>query len=112
MKRETPFTDTATDLHCSAVFHENPVTGGHWCGYVLLPEGHKHHGAGYDDIPASVHGGLTYAASEGDWWKIGFDCAHAGDTVANCGLEYVMRELRSLCQQMARAGSGWDEVQS
>jgi hypothetical protein len=67
------------------------------CGYVGVPEGHPWHGRGYDDVPADVHGGLTYAAScqEGPeeatichvpapgepeplWW-FGFDCAHYMD---------------------------------
>lgn len=65
------------------------------CGYVGIPEGHPWHGLKYDDIDASVHGGLTYSnacggkichglehsdtiANEHVWW-IGFDCAHAGD---------------------------------
>lgn len=76
---------------------------GNWCGYVAVPEGHPWHGRGYDDVPAEVHGGLTYAESGyGDdvryavpedpaeearwrlgagrsWWWLGYDCGHAGD---------------------------------
>jgi hypothetical protein len=52
---------------------------GHWCGYVDIPKPHIYHGKGYDDIPAEVHGGLTYAGPNGDAWRIGFDCAHLGD---------------------------------
>lgn len=52
------------------------ANGAGWVnGYVRVPEGHPWHGKDYDDIPADVHGGLTY--SGGDW--IGFDTAHLGD---------------------------------
>lgn len=62
---------------------------GHWCGYVLLPEDHPWHGKCYDDIEGvQVHGGLTYEGTANDeelgnlnLWRIGFDCAHAGDLV-------------------------------
>jgi hypothetical protein len=68
---------------------------GVWCGYVAVSPGHPWHGREYDEIDASVHGGLTFAApcdpdeSEPDrichvplpgepddvWW-LGFDCGH------------------------------------
>ena len=57
------------------------------CGYVRLPAGHPWYGMNYDDIPADVHGGLTYAGYDepcdkpgnDDAYWIGFDCAHSGD---------------------------------
>ena len=52
---------------------------GHLCGYVTVPPGHPWHGKGYDDIGAEAHGGLTYSRTDGDGWRVGFDCAHAGD---------------------------------
>ena len=87
--------DAATGLPCLAVRHPR---SGHWCGYVGIAEGHPWHGMGYNDVDASVHGGLTYAdkcqpsavesrsvchipaPGEPDhvWW-FGFDCAHARD---------------------------------
>lgn len=65
---------------------------GAWCGYVAVPPGHPWHGQKYDDVPASVHGGLTFASEcHGDichvpapgepddvWW-VGFDCGHYND---------------------------------
>ena len=60
---------------------------GYRCGYVRLPAGHPWHGENYDDIPVTVHGGLTFTepdkpcdapGPDTDWW-IGFDCAHSGD---------------------------------
>lgn len=88
--------DTATGLPCLAVRHRS---SGHWCGYVGVAEGHPSFGRDYDDVPADVHGGLTFAShcQEGPeaeaegvchipdpgqpdrvWW-LGFDCAHGGD---------------------------------
>lgn len=77
---------------------------GHLCGYVGVPLGHPWHGKGYDDVDATVHGGLTYArACEGDvchvpkpgesddvWW-LGFDCSHYRDYAP--GRAAMMREL-------------------
>lgn len=86
--------DEATGLPC--LIRRNRVFGS-LCGYVGAPEGHPWFGMGYDDVPADVHGGLTFAdacapddrqhgichvveSGESDrvWW-LGFDCGHAGD---------------------------------
>lgn len=66
---------------------------GHLCGYVAVPPCHPWHGKGYDDVPADVHGGLTYAdkcqgnvchvpkpGEPDDVWWLGFDHAHSGDS--------------------------------
>lgn len=59
---------------------------GYRCGYVLVPQWHSCFEQDYDDIPVKCHGGLTYSSHKlmerkyPGWW-IGFDCAHAGDTV-------------------------------
>jgi hypothetical protein len=45
------------------------------CGYVTVPKKHHYYGLSYNDVPANVHGGLTFS----DEGKFGFDCAHAGD---------------------------------
>lgn len=64
------------------------------CGYVAVRPGHPWHGKGYDDVPAEVHGGLTYADAchgrichvprpgepDNVWW-LGFDAGHAWDLV-------------------------------
>jgi hypothetical protein len=60
---------------------------GYRCGYVRVPPGHPWHGRDYDDVDASVHGGLTFAQPDlhcgkggaDDAWWLGFDCAHCGD---------------------------------
>lgn len=53
---------------------------GYRCGYVRVPKGHPWHGLEYENVPASAHGGFTYAEADtdGGWW-VGFDCAHHGD---------------------------------
>jgi len=62
-------------------------TLGYRCGYVRIPVGHPWHGQDYNDIPAEVHGGLTFAEMDlpcdkpgpDDAYWIGFDCAHCDD---------------------------------
>ncbi len=105
---------------------------GVWCGYVGAPPGHPWHGGGYDEVPADVHGGLTYSsACAGDichvplpgepddvWW-LGFDCGHAGDLTPyyrSLGFPfgdelyrdeaYVRREVARLADQALAAAKG------
>jgi hypothetical protein len=60
---------------------------GYRCGYVRLPKGHPWHGKDYNDIPAEVHGGLTFGEpdkpcdkpGDDDAFWIGFDCGHYDD---------------------------------
>jgi hypothetical protein len=76
------------DVPC--IIHRNRV--GAWCGYVAVPPGHPWHGANYTEVPAEVHGGLTYSdgcngeichvpshGESDDVWWLGFDCCHSGD---------------------------------
>lgn len=88
-------------------------------GYIRLPLSHPWRDLRYDDIPANVHGGLTYRDFHenfpGTW--IGFDCAHAGDapdprlpcerTLHLPGIvrsqDYVVMECRRLCEQASMA---------
>lgn len=109
--------DEATGLPCLALRHERL---GHWCGYVAVPPGHPAHGRGYDDVPAEVHGGLTYAEKchgqvchkpapgepEDAWW-LGFDCAHGWDLSPGLyrsalyrDLPYVQAECAALARQL------------
>lgn len=86
--------DERTNLDCMAVRNNS----GAWCGYVGVPGGHRAFNRNYDDIPAVVHGGLTYSdfcqpvsdpsigichtPQKGRvaaiWW-VGFDCNHFQD---------------------------------
>lgn len=106
---------------------------GFYNGYVQLPPGHPWRFINYDNIPADVHGGITYSAPHcrGQWW-IGFDTAHAGDgivpelekfmppallaikraypsnsrwPVVPCSLEYVIGECEALAEQALLAQS-------
>lgn len=63
----------------------------------------------------SVHGGVTYSASNGEKWRFGFDCAHSGDLVPSIkalsagimasgvyrDIEYVTAETEALAVQLA-----------
>lgn len=54
------------------------------CAYLGVPEKHPLAGWNYDDLPLSVHGGLTFGCLGKEPWPTGFyfygwDYAHAGD---------------------------------
>ena len=49
--------------------------GGHFCGYVKLPENSPFIGKEMGEIDIECHWGITFSH---DGW-IGFDCAHSGD---------------------------------
>ena len=80
-------------------------------GYVLLPKGHKYHGADCDDIPVECHGGLTFAnpasdcsfvteEADKDGWVVGFDTCHYGDTSGKWTREAVRQETDNLARQL------------
>jgi hypothetical protein len=86
------------------------------CGYIALPPGHPWHGLGYDDVDATVHGGLTFASPADEChfagvpvesWVLGFDCAHYGDGMfgeaSPRGEAYVTSELANLSAQAEAA---------
>jgi hypothetical protein len=102
---------------------------GYRCGYVKVAPGHPWYGKDYYDVPADVHGGLTFAEKDvacgnggpDDGWWLGFDCAHGydlpdpalpgrhgrmpmfgGGAVVRTQ-EYVEAECRSLCEQAQAA---------
>jgi hypothetical protein len=77
---------------------------GFWCGYVAVPPGHPWHGQ--EDIPAEVHGGITYThqcagdichvpgpGEPDDVWWVGFDCGHASDLHPAGPLTFLSREV-------------------
>jgi hypothetical protein len=81
--------DDKTGLPCQAKRNHS----GAWCGYVGVPEGHRAYGRGYEDVPAVVHGGLTFAghwSDEGPWW-LGFDCGHFMDRMP--AMDARLREI-------------------
>lgn len=56
--------------------------GGHFCGYVKIPETHPLFRKKKEcwDADLKCHGGITYSESHEEHW-IGFDCGHSGDYV-------------------------------
>lgn len=115
---EVRWEDASTGLSC--VMRRHPSLG-YWSGYVDLPSGHPCYGKHYDEIDVKVHGGLTYSDKVEGAWRVGFDCAHAGDktlVTATMNLpesflqfmagggdvyrdyEYVRQECRDLAKQL------------
>lgn len=77
----------------------------YYCGYVLVPRYHSYYEKDYNDIEINCHGGLTYSShslleTEYPGWWIGFDCAHGGDTIEECDLEYCINECRNIVDQI------------
>lgn len=85
-------------------------------GYIFLNEDHPWFGLDCESLNAiDVHGGITYAshASQDSGfitqmgfkkrWMIGFDCAHYGDNMKKCNIEFVRNELEKLCKQAIEA---------
>lgn len=87
------------------------------CGYVLLTEKDKYYGKDADTIPYHAHGGLNYSSHRlhnqpEEWWRIGFDCGHAGDInmvfrlerpesgFTYKTMEFVENELKQLVDQI------------
>jgi hypothetical protein len=98
------WTDARGPLHLACEMRRNSM--GAWCGYVDVPIGHPWHGASYHEdalTAVDVHGGLTYARSSGDAWRLGFDCAHAGDFMpAHGGLGGSYMDMRAVRQEIER----------
>ena len=96
----------------------NGIETGWGNGYVVVPDGHPMHGADYDDVDVSVHGGLTFASSvgavsgwpevlseDGGGWIFGFDTAHPGDSRAKWPDEpSVLAEAEHLKNQLETLG--------
>lgn len=67
-------------LFCREIYSiQEAYFGGHLCGYIYIPKSHPLYGKNCDDL--NCWGGITFSDCYGDFWKIGFDCAHAGDIV-------------------------------
>lgn len=80
--------------------HNNHMKGfeaGWGNGYVNIPQDHPWYGKDYNDIECSnIHGGLTYSQKEGEFWVIGFDTCHYGDTPENWPKHKVYKEAVKL----------------
>lgn len=73
----------------------------HYCGYVIVPDGHPMHKRHYSweelvEAGVSVHGGVTWqgfanwADDDIDGYLVGFDCNHAGDRPIGAVPELMM----------------------
>ncbi len=87
-------------------------------GYCALPSDHPCYGMGYDSIHQNydidVHGGLTYSnwghecgigempeyLKTKDYWVIGFDTCHWGDTLGTWPRERVRKHTEELAFRM------------
>ena len=85
------------------------------CGYVILDEEHPWFGMDYNDIPVTIHGGLTYGEyisqrTIKEWdtelreddigkYMIGFDTGHSGDNEVKWNKEGVANEAGELLKQ-------------
>ena len=87
-------------------------------GYVLIPPGHSQYNKDYNDIPVSVHGGLTFGdIVDGDMIKdlivdvpeiikyegyhmVGFYTAHYGDNIHIWSKDSVEEETIRLLKQL------------
>lgn len=87
-------------------------------GYVAVPKDHPFYGKSYDDVPVSVHGGLTFSSQvSSEWlemaepidcslvdvenmWVLGFDTCHYMDNLETWPIERVIEETLNLKQQL------------
>ncbi len=73
---------------------EEAYFGGHFCGYVRIPEEHLYFRK--EDIDLDCHGGITFNQIHEEHW-IGFDCAHSADYIPSMQLiRKTMPELIEL----------------
>ncbi len=86
-----------------------------WCGYVGIRKDHPYFGMEMDDIPVSVHGGLSYedkinpatGKKDAGFYFYGFDTVHAGDTPKTTqNRDFCHAETKRLAEQFANLGTG------
>jgi len=71
--------------------------GGHFCGYLEIPEGHPWHGQPSSQISCDVHGGITWTDfNESKEFWIGFDCGHSNDLIPS--MDYNRKTIPELIQ--------------
>ncbi len=80
---------------------------GHWCAYIIIPEGHRFHGQNYEDIDIDCHGGLTYEGTLDQYesklngqWAIGWDYAHAMDVNALTTEAMIREDIANVVDQL------------
>ncbi len=85
---------------------------GYACGYIGVSSDHPWFGMDSIDIDVAIHGGVTFASdklpgyeAQNDYWFIGFDTNHCGDTLENCSRAYCQAQLDSLFEQAMKAST-------
>ena len=68
----------------------------HLNGYIFLTSDNDYFGFSYTDIDVRVHCGWTYCRQDGDFWIVGFDCAHLGDITSHFFVTDSCRQILSL----------------
>lgn len=80
-------------------------------GYVAVPKGHIFYGIDYEHLWFDVHGGVTWSEIETidgiDYYVLGFDTAHSGDSPKNRPKEYVIEETERFYQQVISNKLHW-----
>ncbi len=109
-------------LNCCVLFIRNS----HRCGYVAVGKKNIAYQLSYEEVPVSVHGGLTYGGDKNDFavktklksdyvW-FGFDCMHSGDKSFTSSdksghfwtFDEVVKETEDLAEQLKKIT--WKEV--
>lgn len=78
----------------------NGLEVGHRCGYVTMFDESGKELEYADTDSYEVHGGVTYIKQNGGYVTLGFDCAHGGDSLETCTLDYVRKQAEALATQM------------
>lgn len=80
--------------------------GGHFCGYVRIPDEHPFFRK--QDIDLDCHGGLTFNEAHEEHW-VGYDCGHSGDFIPT--MEHMRNtnpELKKI-KEMFPVPAGFEE---
>lgn len=93
-------------FHCAVVkLGIDSVVVKPWrCGYVEIKD--KNSWMHEDDAEAyiSCHGGVTFFGYKDEFGFrnkcVGFDCAHLGDTLSNCSVDYCTKECQRIADQL------------
>ena len=117
------FLNTSVNDHHRDHFLKYGLDCGYANGYVAIPTDHPLYGKSHDeayDAGIIAHGGLTYSDSivnvlsnfdlwgvdwlDGevpeDYWVLGFDTMHSGDTLDFWNLNRCMEEINNLKSQL------------
>lgn len=116
-KRHTVLCIPSLDMEARLIPNDqNLFDCGYANGYVGVQKGHPFYGIDYRQLfdKISVHGGLTFSDHikcnvpdehenwlDEDYWWIGFDTKHSGDTIEEQDLEYCLEQLIGLACQIA-----------